>query len=317
MENQDDILKKFIQDTENEKSGNNTFKETSINNNVYQQEQTNPTNVKTSALDYLNINIEDLPMGDFYSGGFKVAIRAAKVAEIQAYSIVNEKNIYDVTEKMNDMLKACVRVTLPNGKIGSYLDIKDGDRIYLIFAIRELTFQKGSQLYLSASCNACKEKNNIEMVREHFHKSLIPEEIKPYFDYESRKFIFELINGQVISLAPPSIGLQKSFYDFLKKQVDDKEETNIAFIKVIPWTMSERNNITHEGAEKKLLEFQTMNKDTFLFLDAAINKMKFGIEKMAKPCSACGTEVHTDFRFPIGAAGLFSVHDPFGKYLKK
>lgn len=315
MAEQDDILKKFIQETEKEK-GNNVFNDVP-NTNSYQQEQTAPTNVKTSALDYLNINVEDMPMRDFYPGGFKIAIRAAKVAEIQAYSIVNEKNIYDVTEKMNDMLKACVRVTLPNGKIASYLDIKEGDRIYLIFAIRELTFQKGSQLYLAANCDACKEKNNIEMVRAHFHKFACPEEIQQYFDIDSRKFIFELENGQVISLAPPSIGLQRSFFDFLKKQVDDKEDTNISFIKVMPWTMSERNNITHEGAEKKLLEFQNMNTDTFLFLDAAINKMKFGIEKMAKACSACGTEVHTEFRFPVGAAGLFTVHDPFGKYLKK
>ena len=92
--------------------------------------------------------------------GIKIKIRAAKVHEIQAYSIISNENILDVTEKMNQMLSSCVKVTLPNGQNGSYKDIKDGDRLFIIFMIRELTFQKGNSLAKDVTCNFC--NNNLK-----------------------------------------------------------------------------------------------------------------------------------------------------------
>jgi hypothetical protein len=319
--NQDDILKKFIQDTE---SANRPLNEnfTPPTNNTNAGNGSNetfvPSNAKISSLDYLSIDTEELPLGIFYPDGFRVSIRAAKVSEIQAYSVVNERNLYDVTEKMNDLLRACVRVTLPGGKIGSYLDIKDGDRLYLIFAVRELTFQKGSELYLTSKCEECREKVNIEMRRGNFRNFEMPEELAQYFDPITKKFTFQLNTGQVITLGPPTIGLQKAFYEFIKKQVEDKENPDVAFLKIVPWTISDRNNITPEGAEKKLVEFKNMPMDNFLFLDSAIGKMTFGIKELVKQCTCgSGQEVRTEFRFPVGAAGLFTVSGSFGQFVKK
>jgi len=319
QKNQDDILKKFINEAE---SSNRPLDQINIrpesNNDQTSNSQNIPTNAKVSALDYLSINTDELPMGIFYPEGFHVSIRAAKVSEIQAYSVVNERNLYDVTEKMNDMLRACVRVTLPGGKPGSYLDLKDGDRLYLIFAIRELTFQKGSELYLTAKCEECRDKVNIEMRRANFKNFEMPEEVGSYFDPITKKFTFQLNNSQIITLGPPTIGLQKAFYEFIKKQVEEKENPDVAFLKIVPWTISDRNNITPEGAEKKLIEFKNMQMEHFLFLDSAINKMTFGIKELVKQCSCgSGQEVRTEFRFPVGAAGLFSFSGSFGQFVKK
>ena len=46
------------------------------------------------------------------------------------------KKYADVVDKMNDILKSCVRVQYPDRQLSSYLDIKDQDRIYLIFLIK-------------------------------------------------------------------------------------------------------------------------------------------------------------------------------------
>lgn len=317
QQNQEDILKKFISDTEstNRPLDNNYAQQ---NPNSVESQAHSPTNVKTSALDYLNIEPSEMPLGMFYPDGFKIAIRAAKVAEIQAFSVVNEKNLYDVTEKMNDMLRACIRVTLPGGKAGTYLDLKDGDRLHLIFAIRELTFQKGSELYLTAKCPDCGEKCNIEMRRANFRNYEMPEELKDYFDPAIRKFVFQMNSGQIITLGPPTIGLQKAFYEFIKKQVEDKDSPDVSFLKVVPWTISDRNNITMEGAEKKLQEYKNISMEQFMFLDGVINKMTFGIKELAKKCSCgSGQEVHTDFRFPVGAASLFTFSGSIGDFVKK
>ena len=62
----------------------------------------------------------------------------------------------------------------------------------------------------------------------------------------------------------------------------------MAFLKVVPFTISDRTSITKEGIKKKLSEFQTMDGNDFQFLNAAVNKMKFGIKELVTSCSACG-----------------------------
>ena len=57
--------------------------------------------------------------------------------------------------------------------------------------------------------------------------------------------------------------------------------------------------------------------DDFQFLNAAVNKMKFGIKEIRKRCSSCGEEVRTDMQFPGGASAIFVVHDAFDKFIKK
>ena len=53
---------------------------------------------------------------------------------------------------MNDILQSCVRIKYSDGKMGSYLEVKDQDRLFLIFLIRELTFQQGNSLTVSTKC---------------------------------------------------------------------------------------------------------------------------------------------------------------------
>jgi hypothetical protein len=109
-------------------------------------------NSRLSELQYLTVDVKELPCSMFYPADSTLQVRPAQVKEIQAYSMVDDNNIYDIVEKMNDMLLSCVRVKYSNGQIGSYLDLRDPDRFYLIFLIRELTFQNGSTLTTKAPC---------------------------------------------------------------------------------------------------------------------------------------------------------------------
>jgi len=128
--------------------------------------------------EYETVPMEELPCGIFYPDGMRIMVRAAKVAEIQAYSVVDDKNIYDITEKMNDMLKSCVRVVLPTGKNGSYFDVKDADRVYLIFYIRERTFQSGNNLKLDCECDSCGHEYGVNMERRKFITGDMPDDLK-------------------------------------------------------------------------------------------------------------------------------------------
>jgi hypothetical protein len=230
---EEDFLKKHIQDLESSEKSNS-------NANMFdfvQQNQVNPNRV--TDLQFLSFDIKELPCGKFYPSGTAIMIRAAQVKEIQAYAMVDDTNFIDVIEKMNDMLQACIRIKYSDGKMGSYLDLKDQDRIYVIFLIRELTFQKGNALAVNVTCS-CGAENSIELKRENFVFHELDEKLFNFYDKNRGTFIFNTVNNKTFEITPPNIGLQKAFAEYIIKENREKRPANLAFLKIIPFI---NNNI--------------------------------------------------------------------------
>ena len=279
----------------------------------------NQNNVQSSqsTLGYLSVDLKMLPLGIFYKNGTQIKIKAASVIEVQSYSVVDDANMIDVTEKMNQMLSSCVKVIHPNGTIGSYKDLKDGDRIFIIFMIRELTFQQGCNLAKDAQCQSC--SNNFKINFRATGNAIQPktfvcydmdDRLRKYYN-ESTKSFSITIDDEVYQLAPPCIGIQESFFNEIKKNVQSEKTPNVSFMKIVPYLLWDRNSITDEGIKKKEEEFKRMNMKTFQTLNKMVDLMKFGIKELVQPCPKCGSEVHTSMTFPDGASGIFLIPDPF------
>lgn len=273
-------------------------------------------NTRTSDLQYFAFDVREFPCGIFYPAGSTIQVRPAQVKEIQAYSMVDDNNFYDIIEKMNDMLSSCVRIKYPDGTIGSYLDIKDPDRYYLIFLIREITFQQGSSLTTNATCT-CNTTSAIELKRDNFRKFEIPDKIAKFYNPKDLCFTFKVNNGKTFNLAPPTIGLQKSFTEYIIKENNEKRKPNLSFLKIIPFMLIGRNNITLDGIKSKLDEYENLDDTSFQFLNSVVEKMTFGIEKLSKKCSTCGLEVHTEMIFPDGPSAIFIIHDAFEQFIEE
>lgn len=303
---EEDYLKKHLNSIESGKSNSDIpFVEKKID-------------ITTTDLQYFNMDARELPCGSFYPTGSILMVRPAKVREIQAYSMVDDSNLYDIVEKMNDMLQSCIRIKYPDGRIGSYLEIKDQDRLYLIFLIRELTFQQGNSLSVKVTCT-CGEEVNIELKRENFEFHKIDEILEEYFSISSKSYHFDVTNGKHFELTPPTIGLQKAFTDYILKENSEKRTPNMSFLKIIPFTLVDRTSITYDGIKTKLVEYENpekMDDISFQFLNGAVGKMTFGIKNLKRKC-VCGEEVHTEMQFPNGASSIFVIPDAFEAYLKK
>ncbi len=304
---EEDYLKKHLGDLDNPKSV--------MNNDIPFVAQPKIDNTRTTDLQFFNFDIKELPCGEFYPSGTVFMVRPAQVREIQAYSMVDDNNFYDIVEKMNDILQSCVRVKYPDGKVGSYIEVKDQDRLFLVFLIRELTFQQGNSLTVNSKCS-CGEDVQMELKRDHFFFHEIDEKLERYFSASTRTYHFSTINGREFELTPPNIGLQKSFTDYILKEINEKRTPNLSFLKIIPFMLAGRTSITYEGIKAKLKEFEEIDDISFQFLNAAVGKMTFGIKELKKKCS-CGEEVHTDMQFPNGASGIFVIHDAFEAYIKE
>ena len=307
---EEDYLRKHLKSVDN-KSQKQQFTDTDIPMNDVVIE-----NTKVSDFHYFNFDVSELPCGRFYPSGSLVMIRPAQVKEIQAYAMVDDNNFYDIVEKMNGMLQSCVRIKYPDGKMGSYLDLKDQDRLFIIFMIRELTFQQGNALSVNTSCQSCGTEHSLELKRETFVFFEEDEKLKKFYLPNNGTYRFKLKNGQEYEVTPPNIGLQKAFTDYIVKENNDKKQPNLAFLKIIPFLLPGRSSITYEGIKSKVKEFETMDDISFQFLNAAINKMTFGIKELKKTCS-CGEEVRTEMQFPNGASSIFVIHDAFEAYIKE
>lgn len=271
---------------------------------------------RVNDLQFFNFDIRELPCGRFYPTGTLFMVRPAQVKEIQAYSMVDDTNFYDIVEKMNGMLQSCVRVKYPDGKMGTYLDIKDQDRLFLIFLIRELTFQQGNELSVKTVCPTDNTELQIELKRQNFVFHEIDEKLSKFFNPATSSYKFRLKNGLEYEVTPPNIGIQKAFTDYIIKENNEKRQPNLAFLKIIPFMLAGRTSITYDGIKAKLKEFEEMDDMSFQFLNSAISKMTFGIKELKKTCS-CGQEVRTDMQFPNGASGIFVIHDAFEAYIKE
>jgi hypothetical protein len=304
---EEDYLKKHLGDLDNPKSV--------MNNDIPFVAQPKVDNTRTTDLQFFNFDIKELPCGEFYPSGTVFMVRPAQVREIQAYSMVDDNNFYDIVEKMNDILQSCVRVKYPDGKVGSYIEVKDQDRLFLVFLIRELTFQQGNSLTVNSKCS-CGQDVQMELKRDNFSFHEIDEKLERYFSASTRTYHFSTVNGREFELTPPNIGLQKSFTDYILKESNEKRTPNLSFLKIIPFMLAGRTSITYEGIKAKLKEFEEIDDISFQFLNAAVGKMTFGIKELKKKC-ACGEEVHTDMQFPNGASGIFVIHDAFEAYIKE
>jgi len=310
---EEDYLKKHISDVE---SGNSF-----MNSDIPIVEESSSSddfnsNAKLSDSEYFAYDVKSFPCGVSYPSGTKIMVRPAKTIEIQNYSMVDDKNFYDIVEKMNLMLQSCVRVKYPDNKMGTYLDVKDQDRLYIIFLIRELTFQNGKQLSVKSDCT-CGTKNEIELTSKNFVFHGVDEKLDSCFDKATKTYKFDLVNGMSYELAPPNIGIQKAFTEYIVKENAEDKKPNVSFLKIIPFLLPNRNSISYEGIQSKLEEFQKIDDVSFQFLNDVVGKMTFGVKELKKKCKSCGMGVTTKMTFPNGASGIFVVHDAFDLYLKK
>jgi hypothetical protein len=308
---EEDYLKKHLNSVENKTNTQSFYK-----SDIPDKKEPIIENAKVSDLHFFNFEVSQLPCGKFYPHGTLFMIRPALVKEIQAYAMVDDNNFYDIVEKMNGMLQSCVRLKYPDGKMGTFLDIKDQDRLFIIFMIRELTFQQGNSLTITVPCQSCGTENSVELKRQHFVFHDEDEKLKKFYSPNTGTYNFSLKNGTSYEVTPPNIGLQKSFTDYIVKENNEKRTPNMAFLKIIPFLMPGKSSITYDGIKAKLREFETMDDISFQFLNAAINKMTFGIKELSKVCQ-CGEEVRAEMQFPNGASGIFVIHDAFEAYIKE
>jgi hypothetical protein len=273
----------------------------------YTKESTESTNLKYG---YFNLNILDFPsQGKFYPNGTTIRIKAATVKDIRTFSALDENNPYEVDEALVELLSNCVRVSFNSNKVGSWKDILEEDRLYLILSIRELTFAEGeNRVSFKVKCESCGTDNDMEIINENFQKRQIHEKILQYYSPEDKRFNIETKSYGTINMKPPSMGIMRIVSKYIKTLQENKENVKdyLPFLKTLPYMIEEWRGLTIESINNYRMEFMRWDSNKFLTYNKLVQLAQISVmEKMMKPCSKCQDPIEAKIELPTGIKGLF------------
>ena len=269
-----------------------------------------------NAAGYISLELTDLPSkGRFYRKDLNLTIRAARVGEIRDFSTIDENNIRDVDEKLNTILVSCTRVMFGNTK-GSYTDILEEDRVYVILKIKELTFKDGENKLMmpvkekKCTTGSCEAQESVELVTQNlqFHKE--DELIAKYYDEESRAYVIATKNHGEIIMAPPTIGVMRSITDYIREREEEGQKWDKSSLQILPYLHREWRGFSKEQIFSEITNFQGWSTSKFSIVYRLAEKMKLGVKPdLVYPCKSCGEEVTVPLTFPGGIKALFVIPD--------
>jgi len=267
---------------------------------------------------WIRVKPETLPsQGIFYPVGTEFTIRAAAAAEIRHWSTLDEDDILSLDDALNKLVDKCCRVRFPNGTRGSFKDIKEIDRFFIVFAIREYTFKKGeNELKVTFKCPSDSKNDTVSIKKEMLNYYVPDEELQARFSEEERCFHLKLINGEEVRLYLPTLGIMNYIKNYLKEKSRMKEDYDEAFIKWAPFIFPDWRILNNDLFNKTLQDSHSWSLDKISIVDWFVDKMQKTVHAELKHnCSVCGSEVTAPISFPGGVKSLFLISDIASKLL--
>lgn len=269
-----------------------------------------------NAVGYISVDLTELPSkGRFYRKDFELSIRAARVGEIRDFSTADEENIKDVDGKLNSILISCTNIMFGNTK-GSYRDILEEDRIYIILKIKELTFKDGeNKLKMpvkgrNCELSTCESQESIELKTDNLQFHEEDELLAKYYDSESRCYIIPTKKYGEIIMAPPTIGVMRNVTDFIREKEESGIKTDKSSLQILPYIQREWRGFDSKKIFSIITQFQGWGSGKFSIVYRLAEKMRLGVlPEMTYSCNKCSGEVTVPLTFPGGIKSLFVISD--------
>jgi len=265
---------------------------------------------------YVKLDLANFPSGgQFYREDFEIHIRAARVGEIREFSTLDEENILDVDEKLNSLLVGCTKIMYGNQR-GSYRDVLEEDRIYLILSIRELTFKEGENKLMmpvgkkNCKTGSCKAQDSMELRTGNLQFNEQDELIEKYYDFENKCFTVPTKNHGELTIAPPTIGVMRAITDWIRKREQEGKTWDRSSLSILPYIQREWRGFNDKEIFSAITSFQGWDASKFSIVYRLVEKAKIGVKpEFNYPCESCGEEVAVPLTFPGGIKALFIIQD--------
>ena len=260
---------------------------------------------RAAGLGYLPINVEDLPTGGiFYPKGTIINIRAASGGDIRHWSMMNETELSEIDDALNYIIERCVTISFPaEAGQGTWKDLKDIDRLYLILAVRDFTFTEGHnelKIPVSENDDVIVKKDNITFID-------MPEAMLKHYDADKRCFVYHSESPRIgdINIYMPSVGVTQWLKNYIERKTKAQEAFDKDFITVAPMLIKDYR-LLNDKTYRDLL-YQTSNYGIYEW--SLLSKVKSTLEKSITPKlvynDSNGVQQETALNFRGGLKQIF------------
>ena len=260
---------------------------------------------------WIRIKTETLPsQGVFYPQGTDITIRAASSAEIRHWSTIDEEDVLSMDDGLNRLIDKCCRVKFPK-MMGSFKDLKEIDRFFLVFAIREFTFKKGENgLNVTFTCKSCGKVEQKSIIKEMLSYYAPSPELQARFSEDEICFHLKLDTGEEIKLYLPTLGVMNYIKQFIKDKMQRKEEYDTAFLKWAPFIFADWRILNDATYQSALQDSYAWSTSKISILDWFIDQMQKTIKaELTHTCSICSAEITAPISFRGGFKSIFLISD--------
>ena len=270
---------------------------------------------------YKNLPLADLPTrGIFYPDTWELTIKPATVNEIRHWSSMDRGDMLDMDEKMNFIVEKCVRI-IEKGVPVDWRELKDIDRLFIIFRVQELTFPNDeNKIMMKFICqnNNC-PGDDTYVKREALSSDMLnifelPDKLMKYFDHDKRVLRVESQKTQkTYNFAPPTIGASQRLKSYTQNKRENGEKIDRAFVRIAPYIMHDFRVMTDEYIDKQRALSTAWSKNEVLFFSWVAEQMEEGVKLTATTkCPRCSSAIVMPlfFRDGIQIKDLFSISDP-------
>lgn len=256
-----------------------------------------------------NLPLKNLPsQGLFYPDATEVTIRAASVAEIRHWSTIDDNDALAIDDMLNFVCEKCCRIRMA-GRPANFKDLKEVDRFYVIFAIRDFTFKNGENRLYTTLDNEDGSENRIEITKDVLNYFNPDERIMKYYSADKKCFIFSMKNGEIFDLHFPSLGIMTFIKAYAKNKQQRNQQFDKAFLKYAPFLLSEWKGITEKEYEKALQDSLSWSIQKISLMDKITTMLAGSINPQVRYVTAAGEEASVPLSFRGGVKSLFLIPD--------
>lgn len=260
-----------------------------------------------------NVPIEFLPsQGMFYPEGTQIAIRSASVSEIRHWSTIDENDMLGVDDLLSFIIEKCCRIKIPN-KATSFKDIKEIDRFYLIFAIRDYTFKNGENKIYANVPDEEGQDNKVEVTKDLIDYFNPDEKLLHYYNSEDKCFLFKLKNGESFKVFFPSLGVMNFIKNFMKLKQQQGSKFDKSFIKFAPFLFDDWRTVTQNSYDKASHDSMTWSLSKISVLSKITDMLASSVNPQIRYQTTGGAEFKAPLNFQGGIKSLFLISDIFGE----
>ena len=199
---------------------------------------------------------------------------------------------------------------------GSYRDVLEEDRIYLILSIRELTFKDGENKLMmpvtkkNCKTGTCKSQESVELRTGNLQFNDKDDLLEKYYDHENKCFTVTTKNHGTLTIAPPTIGVMRSVTDWIRKREEENKPWDKSSLGILPYIQREWRGFNDKEIFSAITNFQGWDSSKYSIIYRLVEKAKIGVKpEFAFPCDSCGEEVAVPLTFPGGIKALFIIQD--------